>query len=206
MKKISLFFLIILLVFLLSVPVFAAEQYTFLIPALPSDFSGDFSLFIVDSIPSVGNYRFEFKHNLYGFDIFCSGTCSVYDYGNYSVIPFYINDGIFTLNFSLMFVYGPDGLAEFGVDKPIVLPMNNDTGDIDVLVLGSDLKLNKMESPGFIDSVNSGLSSVMSWIQSFTSSFLTGELSPLLTVFVLAICVAALFFGIRSIYKICWGC
>lgn len=206
MKKIFLFFFVLLLVFCFSVHVLAAEFYSYSIPAWPSDPPSDLSFLSVDSIPSVGNYRFEFNLTFYGIDLFYSGICSAFDNGYYIYIPFVLNDGNFSWNFSLWFVYDPLYLAELGVSSPIILPINNDSGDVNINVFGSHLTLEKIESVGFTESINSGLSSVLSWIHSFSLSFFTGQLSPLLTVFILGICIAALFLSIRFIYKSCWGC
>ena len=206
MKKITLFFLIIILIVCLALPVFATETYSYYLPVIDDNWDGDFSIFSVNSFPTVGNYRYEFQVKVYGFDLFFSGVCSAFDSGFYIYIPLSLSDGNYNFNVTFMWIYDPSFLAELGSSEPLLLLVENDSGDLALYLFGSEFELNKIESVGFINSVNSGISSVMSWIQSFANAFFTGKLSPLLIVFVIGICAAALFFGIRSIYKFSWGC
>lgn len=207
MKKIFLFLFVLIVFFSFSISVFAAETFTVRYPVIDENWNGDFSIFSVDSIPSIGNYRYHITLRLFSLESSFSGVCSAFDFnGGAIVIPLSLVDKNFNVQILCAWVFDPSLLSSLGLSEPSFLLVNSDSMEINLLLGGSIFEFEKIESAGFADSVNSGLSSVISWIQSFALEFLSGELSPLMTVFVLAICIAALLFAVRYFYKICWGC
>lgn len=207
MKKIFLFSVLFLFVLSLALPVLASEVYNFIFPYAPED---NLTELFVSECPTPGNYRYSL--NLILGDgsefppVLFTGVCSVYstliefdgEVGEGFYIPFSIKSGSVLLNFRCNWLILEPGLYFYYI--------TNFNDDIIFTFNGSELLLEKISSPGFVDSVNLGLSSVFSWIHALSRSFFSGELSPLLAVFVLGICIAALFLGVRFIYKVCWGC
>lgn len=197
MKKIFLFLFVISLILCFSLPVFASESYIYYFDSNP--------IFNVD-IPTPGNYSCLIEAYYLGspaasipFTASVSRFTSAFDSPTYYLFCPPITFVGQILNLHVMWVDHPDFLY---------CGLMSENNDLFSLPEGFTFKftIEKINNPSFVDSVQFGLSCVLLWIQSFVSAFLAGQLSPLLSVFVLGICIAALFLAVRYIYKSCWGC
>lgn len=199
MKKIILFLFIFSLILCFALPAFGSETFTYFFDSNP---------IYNFTVPSPGNYSCLIEAFYSGVavdSISFTGSVFVFSSGNNyddAIYRLFVPPIVFLgqlWNMNVNWVDNPFYPASFIIledDSLVTLPAG----------FTFKLTLEKIHNPSFLDSIEFGLTSVFLWIQSFVSSFLTGQLSPLLTIFVLGICIAAIFFAIRYIYKSCWGC
>ena len=203
MKRILTFLFVFSLLVILAIPCFASYDFSYIFPLIPPDdsiFESEDAIidyFSVSSYPSPGNYTYNLTLKIYGFTYNFSGVCTVYDFGGSYMIPFSLQTPGSTFTFNLLWSFSDDVCLFFVADSS--------GEDIIFTFEGSEITLSKIINKDFVTSVNDGLSNVLTWVSSVTSSLLSGSMSPLFLLLCVAIAISLIFVAIKFIFISSWG-